>query len=93
MRVGDLIRDKVYGEEDESIGLIVAIDDLNESEPYKVLCNMGKGYYEVTSFRREYIELECEVVSAAQNKQKNEVIYNDGCNVRSVSTRLKMYSN
>ena len=60
MQVGDLIRETEYP--DDSFGVIVASKNNTEEGVYLVLCPNGR----VEQFQPEYIEEECEVVSASR---------------------------
>ena len=60
MQVGDLIREIEYP--DDSFGIIVASKDNTEGGVYLVLCPTGR----VERFQPEYVEEDCEVISASR---------------------------
>ena len=62
MKVGDLIRDKTYGD----VGLIVEIDDIRAATKYPLgapYCILYEGKLEW--HRSDYIDYECEVIASS----------------------------
>jgi hypothetical protein len=64
MKVGDLVREKGYPE----IGLIVDKIDKSDVITYKVMCLSWSHWASAQAqwFPREYIEKDCELISAAR---------------------------
>ena len=59
MKVGDLIRDKLYP---KAFGIILYKDEYGDVNAYRVLANNGKLDY----LSKDYIENDCELISESR---------------------------
>tara|TARA_R110000824_G_scaffold56294_1_gene154271 strand:- start:227 stop:484 length:258 start_codon:yes stop_codon:yes gene_type:complete len=61
VQAGDLIREKEFPE--DSLGVVVHIGDMRTKKPYKVFCPYWGA---VVAFAKEYVQEQCEVISASR---------------------------